>query len=43
MKDIIRLFRTLYVISKNSEKHEIVIDEETLKYILDILKELDVD
>jgi hypothetical protein len=43
MKDLIRLFRTLYLISKNSEKHEMVIDEETLKFILDVLKELDVD
>jgi len=41
MKDIIRLFRTLYIISKNSENHEIVIDEETLKYILDELKRID--
>lgn len=43
MKELIRLFRTLYLISRNSEKHEIVMDEETLKVILDELKKLSVD
>lgn len=39
MKDIIVLLRTLYLISVNSEKHEVIIDEETLKIILDQLKD----
>lgn len=38
MQDLIRLLRTLYLISKNSEKHEVVIDEDTLKLMLDTLK-----
>lgn len=37
MEELIRLFRTMYLISKNSEKHEVVIDEETLKVILNQL------
>lgn len=40
MKELVMLFRTLYLISRNSEKHEIVIDEETLKFILDELEKL---
>ena len=38
MEELIRLFRTLYLISKNSERHEVIIDEETLKMVLDQLK-----
>ncbi len=38
MQDLIRLLRTLYLISKNSEKHEAVIDEDTLKLMLDTLE-----
>lgn len=42
MEELIRLFRTLYLISKNSEKHEVIIDEETLKkMVLDQLKKND--
>lgn len=42
MKDLINLFRSLYFICSRSKNHNIVIDEETLKYILDKLKELEV-
>jgi hypothetical protein len=38
MQDLIRLIRTLYLISKNSEKHEVIIDEDTLKLMLDTLE-----
>ena len=38
MQELVRLLRTLYLISKNSEKHEVVIDEDTLKIMLDTLK-----
>jgi len=38
MEELIRLFRTLYLISKNSESHEVTIDEETLKMVLEQLK-----
>lgn len=38
MQELIRMLRTLYLISKNSEKHEVVIDEDTLKIMLDTLK-----
>ena len=38
MKDLIRLFRTLYIICINSEKQEIIMDADTLKFILDTLK-----
>lgn len=41
LQKLIVLFRTLYLISRNSEKHEVVIDEDTLKCILDELKKLD--
>lgn len=41
MKELIRLFRTLYIISINSKKHEVVIDEETLKTILDQLEQIE--
>lgn len=37
MEELIRLFRTMYIISKNSEKHEVIIDEETLKVVLNQL------
>lgn len=40
INDLIRLFRTLYLISTESEKHEIVLDEETVKSILDDLKQI---
>lgn len=40
INDLIRLFRTLYLISTKSEKHEIVLDEETLKSVLDDLKQI---
>ena len=35
---LMRMLRTLYWISKNSEKHEVIIDEDTLKIMLDTLK-----
>ena len=38
MQDLIRLLRTLYLISKNSEKHEVIIDEDTLKLMLNTLE-----
>ena len=38
MQELISFLRTLYWISKNSEKHEVVIDEDTLKLMLDTLK-----
>lgn len=38
MEEIIILLRTLYLICVNSERHEVIIDEETLKMILDQLK-----
>ena len=38
MLELMRMLRTLYLISKNSEKHEVIIDEDTLKIMLDTLK-----
>ena len=41
MKELIRFIRTLYIICINSEKKEISIDADTLKHILEDLKEMD--
>ena len=38
MLELMRMLRTLYLISKNNEKHEVIIDEDTLKIMLDTLK-----
>lgn len=41
-RELASLFRSLYFICSRSENHNIIIDEETLKCILDKLKELEV-
>ena len=38
MQELVNLLRTLYLISKNSEEHEVAIDEDTLKLMLDTLQ-----
>lgn len=40
MKGLINLFSALYFISVNSKKHEVVLDEETIKSVLYTLKSL---
>lgn len=40
MQEMVRFFRTLYLIAKNSKKQRIVLDVDDMKYILDSVKNL---